>query len=237
MERLAAPVRRPLFAVAALCAAALVVAGCGGAPDAAEPAAEVEPTLPVERPQVPADATSFAASSGSFTLAVPATWRLPTGEFDVAEAVWFTDEGAPEFDANVNVLIEPLGAEMTIQEYLDVSVANGPSQVSGFTPVDVRPVRLANGELGGRLEYTGEFRGQTFQFLAIVSIDGAVAAVATYTNVADAYAGAVAGVEPYLLTLAADGAATPEPKKKTTKKKKKKKKTKKAAKNKAGSAN
>ena len=231
----AALVRRPALLLVVPLLAALALVGCGGSsPDASEgtePAPGAEPTLGIEAPPVPAGAESYTAPSGSFTLAVPGSWRLPNLDVERAEAVWFTDGGGAEFDPNVNVLIERLAAAVSIDEYLEISVANGPRLVEGFEPLDVRKVRLTNGELGGRLEYTGEFRGKTFRFLAIVSIDEAVAAVATYTNLAGPYFDDVGQVEPYLLTLAAAGVLPePEPGAKTKKKKKKKgKKAKKKA--------
>ena len=170
MARLAAFVRRPALAAIAPCLVVLALAGCGGGvsntSSGTDQRSAASPTIGIDAPPVPAGAQGYLAPSGSFTLAVPGSWRLPSLDVERAEAVWFTQGQGADFDANVNVLIESLSSAVSIDEYLQLSVANGPQLVAGFDPVDVRKVRLTNGDLGGRLEYMGEFGGQTFAFLA-----------------------------------------------------------------------
>ena len=238
MSLRAALTRRSGLALVAACLLTLALTGCGGLlPQAAEPTSSSQPALGIKAPPIPADAVSFAAPSGAFTVAIPGTWRLPKKKVEVAEAVWFTQRGADDFDPNVNVLVEQLAGSMTIDEYLELSVANGPTLVNGFQLLDARQVRLTNGELGGRFEYSGEFREKAFRFLAIISIDDTVAAVATYTDIASAYEKSASAIEPYLLTLSADSEALSEREKNAAAKKKAKKQKKKRAKKQTPSAN
>ncbi len=200
--------RRSVGGVAAAALTALVLAGCGGQETAVEfsaaegstDAVEQVPDLP--RPAIPADARLYEAPDGSFTLGVPKRWKRPASSLDLANAVWYTDTGSAEFDANVNILTESVPPDLTIEKYLELSVENGPSQIEGFAAVDMREVVLANGDRGGRAEYIGEFAGRQFHFLALISIEADLAVIATYTNVEANYQRVVSEVEPYLLTLA-----------------------------------
>jgi hypothetical protein len=199
---------RSALGVAAAALTALVLAGCGGQEAAVEFGAAEGSTDSVEqvddlpRPGTPADARFYEAPDGSFTLGVPKRWKRPASSLDLTSAVWYTDTGSAEFDANVNVLTESVPADLTIDKYLELSVENGPSQIEGFAAVDMREVVLANGDRGGRAEYTGEFAGQQFHFLALISLEADLAVIATYTNVEANYQRVVSEIEPYLLTLA-----------------------------------
>lgn len=234
MSSSAALARRQLAGVVAAGLSALALAGCGGSvPDVqfaaeAEPIAPAEPVVDLTRPSVPDGAQRYEPVDGAFALSIPGTWRAPESELELAEAVWFTDTGASGFDANVNVLVEQLPRALSIDEYLELSVQNGPRLVDNFVAIDARPVLLATGETGGRLEYKGEFEGRLFRFLAIVSLGETQAVIATYTNIEAEYDNAAGLVEPYLLTVASNAlVASPDPespKKKNKKRKKKKKK-------------
>ena len=70
----------------------------------------------------------------------------------------------------------------------------------------MREIVLANGDRGGRAEYTGEFAGRQFHFLALISLKADLAVIATYTNLEANYQRVVSEVEPYLLTLAVGSA-------------------------------
>lgn len=210
--------RRHRVGVVVLCLASLVLVGCGGdepevrfaaatTPEAGDLTNAVEYQVDGERPLAPADGQPYRAPDGSFALSVASSWRLKDEGRDIVEAVWFTDPGRESFEANVNVLIERLSRRADIDDYLAMSIRRGSELIEGFSLVDSRAVRLTTGEIGGRLEYEGQFEGVRYRFLAIASIEDTTAAVATYTDLAAQFEATADAVEPYLLTLGV-GAAT-----------------------------
>ena len=119
---------------------------------------------------------------------------------------WQVVDAANGFAPNMNVVVENLPSELSVDTYLHAntaSVKNATAVLAGATIIGEQVVNGAYGQQLGRMEYTASVQGHALHFIAIVAVHKKTGVVATFTSPDDRFAQIRALVEPYLLTLRA----------------------------------
>ncbi len=143
----------------------------------------------------------FTDPQGTYTMTVAAGWTRLSGTLAAEIEAWQVLRASNGFAANVNVLTQDVPSTMSLQQYLDTSARQAPRVLTDFRLISADTVTNATGEPVGRFEYTATTVGKRLHFLAIVSVHGSHAVVATLTGPEAQFDVVRSAVEPYLLTL------------------------------------
>jgi hypothetical protein len=214
-------VRNAVLLVVAL-SFALVGAACGGSDssdDAGEGGASASGTVPETTPKsttttteagqagtpdeaVIPGATIFVDPDGRYTIEVSPDWEDGTGTGAVPADIelFYVGTGTADFRNNINVLEQSVPSGMTLQGYLDASIAQMGSDLEVITKgVD----EGAYGQELGYIEYKGMVATAPIPVHAFATFfiqDGKVV-LATLTTTEDTAADAEDTVAEYLTTL------------------------------------
>ncbi len=155
------------------------------------------PSVPVsERPPA-----SELFEGDGYTIYVDRSWSSEPQASPQTDAFWFVEFGT-RFSTNVNVITEDLPFAMKLDSYVDVSIRNAPKILgSELRALDRSEVRLANDDIGARIEWSATIQGNDLRFLQIMVVDGRSAVVVTFSALEEDFDSQVVDVEPYLLTI------------------------------------
>lgn len=189
------------------CATALVAgllllgtAGCSGAVSGAEasPAASAvsQPDKPSKSDSPAPDGAAFTDPEGRYTLTVPADWEANPGVAGEGIEVWLLGDSSGAVATNVNVLTEDVTG-MSLQDYLDLSIANAGKLVEDFELISSEVVTGSAGQELAVMEYTGV----GLHFLGVFGMSAQGSVVITLTSSPDDFATYRGAAYPYMLTL------------------------------------
>lgn len=142
----------------------------------------------------------FIDPAGAYEMSVDPAWETAHDTIASGVEVWLVGPAAAGFAPNVNVLTQP-SRGLGLQEYLDLSVAEGEGLLDGFEVQRAQVVPGPDGEVG-ILEYSAVQVGRPLRFFAVVDI-GQQVTVATLTSPPGTYEELRDVVEPHLMTLVA----------------------------------
>src|SRR5512133_3696311 len=178
----------------------LGVAGCSGAANGAEasPAASAsaQPTKPSKSDAPALDGTAFTDPGGRYTLTVPADWQASDGVAGEGIEVWLLGDAGGAVATNINVLTEDVTG-MSLQDYLDLSIANAGKLVDDFELISSDVVTGSAGQELAVMEYTGV----GLHFLGVFGMSAQGSVVITLTASPDDFAAYRDAALPYMLTL------------------------------------
>lgn len=177
---------RALRSRAAAFALALTIPACGGGTLLLQPSTSPAPT---------AGFLTYTDAANGFTIGYPPGWEKKQGG-DLAITVFLSPAEGPsdDFRENVNVLIQDIPADMTLDQYTDLSIRQGKSLVSGFTVLRTEATTLSGGR-GTRLFYLGKPAGQSLEFEAVWIVRSGKAFVITFTGTRDSFSQFLAEAE------------------------------------------
>ena len=138
--------------------------------------------------------STFSDSTNVYRLRVAPTWQDVTTSGGLQ--TWVTGTGSAAFKDQVNVLIEKLPVDISMDDYLAASVKNAPKSLPSFVEVG-RSVNTVNGKVLGQLDFRST-QGVPFRHRAVVLIKGRNAIVVTYTAEPDRFDAESTKVQPYL---------------------------------------
>jgi hypothetical protein len=162
----------------------------------------VATTLPsTTRPPAPTTAalegSTFSDPTNVYRLRVAPTWQDATTIGGLQ--TWSTGTGSSVFRDSVNVLIEKLPADISMDDYLAASVKNAPKSLPSFVEVG-RSVNTVSGKVLGQLDFRSN-QNIPLRHRAVVLIKGRNAIVVTYTTEPARFDAEVVKVQPYLTSV------------------------------------
>ena len=160
----------------------------------------VATTAPPTTTRPPATTTTtlpgsiFSDPKNVYRLTIGPTWQDAT----VAGGLqtWATGTSSSTFRDSVNVFIEKLSTDISMEDYLAASVKNGPKSLPSFVEVG-RSVNTINGKVLGQLDY----RSNQYRYRAVVLIKGRNAIAVTFTTEPARFDAEVVKVQPYLTSI------------------------------------
>ncbi len=186
-----APVRAGLGALLVL---ALTAGACGSDTKASDDSKSSVTTA------ASVSGTTFSDPEGDYKITIADSWEAHHDAVSKGIEAWAIAAPQDDFAPNVNVLTQKAG-DISMGDYLDVSVENAPKFVDNFKLVHRGTLKNSVGETLGVMEYTGHTSGKDLSFYAVVRLAGGNAVVATFTSPPDRYAELKTSVAPYLATL------------------------------------
>jgi len=150
---------------------------------------------------VPADAVSATGVSGWIMQISPAWTAIDVSTTEV-EGGWFTGSGSTDFSNNVTVSSETPRVDIGLAAYMRLSAEKAPSQLSGGVVISNHLFNDGAHEFG-RMEFSGTVNGRVLKFVAYVVKVRSKFVIVTYAASIDTFATSLAGVEPYIVTVAA----------------------------------
>ena len=141
--------------------------------------------------------STFSDSTNVYRLRVAPTWQDVTTSGGLQ--TWVTGTGSAAFKDQVNVLIEKLPVDISMDDYLAASVKNAPKSLPSFVEVG-RSVNTVNGKVLGQLDFRST-QSVPFRHRAVVLIKGRNAIVVTYTAEPDRFDAESTKVQPYLTSV------------------------------------
>ena len=154
-------------------------------PSTTRPPASTTTTLP---------GSTFSDPANIYRLRIGPTWQDAT----VAGGLqtWATGASSSTFRDSVNVFIEKLSTDISMEDYLAASVKNAPRSLPSFVEVG-RSVNTINGKVLGQLDY----RSNQLRYRAVVLIKGRNAIAVTFTTELARFDAEVVKVQPYLTSI------------------------------------
>ncbi len=142
----------------------------------------------------------FTDPAGTYRLTVAKSWI--SGTFDQPKS-WFVDREQQAFNDNVTVTGEVARDDITLDQYLDITVDNAPRVIEGFVLQSRDTITLTSGERAGRLTFSGSVGPSklALRFLAIIVLRGRRAMSVTLTATGAHFDTRVFENEPYLRTI------------------------------------
>lgn len=123
----------------------------------------------------------YTNDDDGYSIAFPPDWTLQEDAFGLSVAA-LSGDVSNGYTNNVSVVLEDLrGQEVTLDEYLEITLENAPQLVTDFTVESQEPATLA-GQDAVRLTYTGRQGEATLRFISTVMLDGGTAYTVTYTS-------------------------------------------------------
>ena len=126
----------------------------------------------------------------NFSLQIPADWEIfeQDSEGDIEEFIFIVPEESEDFDANdhlystnVNIIVERIEAEFTMEEYVDIVLMQLETRLEEFELLQRQDILIA-GESGESIEYTGITRSdEELLWQEWITIENNSAYVITYT--------------------------------------------------------
>ena len=162
------------------------------------PTTVVPPTTDASLPvvDIPPGATIHSDPSG-WTIALDPAWTVSPDA-----TAWFTGTGTPDFQDNVNVAVEVLPLEVTLDEYVVAAIGQIQTQAADFQFVDQRRVVGADGVEVEIIGWSGTFTGlPTLAFVQAVTVTPTNAYIATFTSLPDRMPALAPTIGPYLTTI------------------------------------
>jgi hypothetical protein len=163
------------------------------------------PSASTQPPATTATATTAPALGGSTFTDSTNVYRLRVApEWQDATVVgglqtWSTGTNSNVFRDSVNVLIEKLPGDISIEDYLAASVRNAPKSLPSFVEVG-RSVNTVNGKVLGQLDFRSN-QNIPLRHRAVVHIKGRNAIVVTFTTEPARFDAEIVKVQPYLLSV------------------------------------
>ena len=154
-------------------------------------------TTAVAPTSAPLAGTTFTDSTNVYRLRIPQTWSDATVIGGLQ--TWATGTGSNAFRDSVNVLIEKLPGDISMDDYLAASVRNAPKSLPSFAELS-RSVSTVNGKVLGQLDFRSN-QNIPLRHRAIVLIKGRNAIVVTYTAEPDRFDAEVSKLQPYLTSV------------------------------------
>jgi hypothetical protein len=145
----------------------------------------------------PLAGTTFTDPTNVYRIRVAPTWSDATTAGGLQ--TWATGTGSSTFRDSVNVLIEKLPIDISMDDYLAASVRNAPRSLPSFVEVG-RSVTNVNGKVLGQLDFRSS-QQIPLRHRAVVVIKGRNAIVVTYTAQPDRFDIEVANVQPYVTSV------------------------------------
>jgi hypothetical protein len=138
--------------------------------------------------------STFSDPANVYRLRIGPTWQDAT----VAGGLqtWATGSSSSTFRDSVNVFIEKLSSDISMEDYLAASVKNAPRSLPSFVEVG-RSVNTINGKVLGQLDY----RSNQLRYRAVVLIKGRNAIAVTFTTELARFDAEVVKVQPYLTSI------------------------------------
>jgi len=154
------------------------------------------------RPPAPTTAPALAGSTFSdstnvYRLRVAPAWQDATVIGGLQ--TWATGSSSNAFRDSVNVLIEKLPTDISMEDYLAASVRNAPKSLPTFAEVS-RSVNTVNGKVLGQLDFKSN-QNIPLRHRAVVLIKGRNAIVVTFTTEPARFDAEVVKVQPYLTSV------------------------------------
>ena len=150
------------------------------------------------RPPAPTTVTlpgsTFSDPANIYRLRIGSTWQDATVSGGLQ--TWATGTSSSTFRDAVNVFIEKLSADISMEDYLAASVKNAPRSLPSFVEVG-RSVNTINGKILGQLDY----RSNQLRYRAVVLIKGRNAIAVTFTTELARFDAEVVKVQPYLTSI------------------------------------
>jgi hypothetical protein len=140
---------------------------------------------------------TFTDPTNVYRIRVAPTWQDSTVIGGLQ--TWATGTGSSKFRDSVNVLIEKLPIDVSMDDYLAASVKNAPKSLPSFVEIS-RSVNTVNGKVLGQLDFTSN-QNSPLRHRAVVLIKGRNAIVVTYTAEPDRFDAESVKVQPYLTSV------------------------------------
>lgn len=187
---------RPLALVVAL---ALIAVACGdddaatttttttGSTTTASPGTTAAPTT-TSGGFDPGPTVRFGSSDYPFSIEYPANWESQRDSFGAVIIVLspLTDSD-DQFAENVNVVVEDLGgADLTLDEYVDLAVAQLESFIPGFLISDEFAAEMGD-QPSWFIVYTGVQDGDAYKWAQEIALFEGSAYIITYTGAPDGF--------------------------------------------------
>ena len=141
--------------------------------------------------------TTFNDPANVYRLRVAPAWQDATTVGGLQ--TWATGTGSTVFKDSVNVLIEKLPSDISIDDYLAASVRNAPKSLPSFVEVG-RSVTTVNGKVLGQLDFRSN-QSIPLRHRAVVLIKGRNAIVVTHTTEPTRFDAESAKLQPYLTSV------------------------------------
>lgn len=145
-------------------------------------------------------ANGVAISDPAFRMTASARWE-ETRAAGLAKA-WFTGGQSPAYRDNVNVVVERLPADLTVQEYVAASIRNAPGAIPTFVEIGNSVIDV-NGKKLGQIDFRQTQGGLTLRHRAIISVKGRNAVTVTYTTQPERFEADVPGIMQFMTTIEA----------------------------------
>jgi hypothetical protein len=141
--------------------------------------------------------TTFSDPTNVYRLRAAPTWQDATVIGGLQ--TWSTGTGSSVFRDSVNVHIEKLPSDISMDDYLAASVKNGPKALPSFVEIG-RSVNTVNGKVLGQLDFRSN-QSIPLRHRAVVLIKGRNAIVVTYTIEPGRFDAEIGKVQPYLTSI------------------------------------
>ena len=141
--------------------------------------------------------TTFTDPTNVYRLRVAPTWQDATTIGGLQ--TWSTGTSSSVFRDSVNVFIEKLPGDISMDDYLAASVKNAPKSLPSFVEVG-RSVNTVNGKVLGQLDYRSN-QNIPLRHRAVVLIKGRNVIVVTYTTEPARFDAESVKVQPYLTSI------------------------------------
>ena len=145
----------------------------------------------------PPAGTTFSDATNVYRLRVAPTWSDSTVIGGLQ--TWTTGTGSTVFRDSVNVLIEKLPGDISMDDYLAASVRNAPKSLPSFAEVN-RSVSTFNGKQLGQLDFRSN-QNIPLRHRAVVLIKGRNAIVVTFSAEPDRFDAEASKTQPYLTSV------------------------------------
>jgi hypothetical protein len=143
----------------------------------------------------------FIDPEGSYEIIVRSEWPSKHGALVEGLELWSVGDPIDGFVPNINIFSEIIESDMTLDEYIELSIENAGLFIEDFELIDKQIVTAESGQVLAFMEYEGSAVGLSLRFFAVFGVRDDEAVVATLTVPPQEYTKIKAEVAPYLFTL------------------------------------
>lgn len=150
------------------------------------------------RASIPAAGVDFIEGNGTYAIRIGDAWDrvdTPAGE------AWYTGTGSRAFRDNVTVILEDLPTTLSLDEYVELSVASAERSALSFEELDRTDIVLSDGNAALVLDYRSDQQGFALEHRLVVAVRGRLAISVTFTTEEARFAAAIAEVDAYIRSV------------------------------------
>jgi len=112
----------------------------------------------------------FTDPEGSYEIIVRSEWPSKHGALVAGLELWSVGDPIDGFVPNINIFSEIIESDMTLDEYIELSIENAGLFIEDFELIDKQIVTAESGQVLAFMEYEGSAVGRPLRFFAVFGV-------------------------------------------------------------------